>query len=90
MMNGTTIASSGDLTFGGAAITPDAGWSVAGIGDFNGDGLSDILWRDDSGAIAEWLMNGNTITASLTPNVGGNAIDPAAGWQTAAKPTNFA
>jgi hypothetical protein len=24
-------------------------WSVAGTGDFNGDGIGDILWRDSSG-----------------------------------------
>ena len=90
LMNGATITASNSITFNGAAVTPDASWHLVEIGDFNGDGLSDILWRDDSGAMAEWLMNGSIITASLTPNVGGTAIDPAAGWQTAAKPTNFA
>jgi sRNA-binding regulator protein Hfq len=29
-----------------------------GTHDFNGDGKSDILWRDDSGDVAIWLMNG--------------------------------
>jgi hypothetical protein len=33
-------------------------WTVAGIGDFNGDGMSDILWRDNSGNVVIWLMNG--------------------------------
>jgi hypothetical protein len=32
--------------------------------DFNGDGKSDILWRDDGGNIAQWLMNGWTVTAN--------------------------
>jgi hypothetical protein len=32
--------------------------------DFNGDGLSDIAWRDSSGNIAIWLMNGTTVTNS--------------------------
>jgi hypothetical protein len=90
LMNGTTITASDSITFNGATLAPDASWHLVDIGDFNGDGLSDMLWRNDSGAMAEWLMNGSTITASLTPNVGGSAIDPAAGWQTAAKPTNFA
>jgi hypothetical protein len=30
-------------------------WKVAGTGDFNGDGLVDILWRHDSGAVTNWL-----------------------------------
>jgi hypothetical protein len=29
--------------------------------DFNGDGKSDILWRDTSGNISMWLMNGSTV-----------------------------
>ena len=35
-------------------------WSVAGVGDFNGDGTSDILWRNPtSGQMHEWkLANG--------------------------------
>jgi hypothetical protein len=37
---------------------------VAGIGDFNGDGKSDILWQDTSGDVAEWLMNGTSVVAS--------------------------
>jgi len=32
-----------------------AGTNVAGIGDFNGDGLDDILWRDGSGTIYNFL-----------------------------------
>jgi pro-kumamolisin-like protein/VCBS repeat protein len=31
--------------------------------DFNGDGFSDILWRDSGGDVAMWLMNGSTIAA---------------------------
>jgi hypothetical protein len=30
--------------------------------DFNGDGKSDIAWRDTSGNIAIWEMNGTTVT----------------------------
>src|SRR5262245_18127123 len=33
--------------------------------DFNGDCLSDIAWRNLSGATAAWLMNGASITAAL-------------------------
>jgi hypothetical protein len=29
--------------------------------DFNGDGKSDIAWRDSSGNVAVWLMNGNQL-----------------------------
>ena len=32
-------------------------WHVAGTGDFNGDGNSDILWVSDSGEVSDWLGN---------------------------------
>ncbi|MBI1981447.1 MAG: VCBS repeat-containing protein [Methylocystis sp.] len=41
---GTAIASSAFVV-----NLPPAAWSVAGVGDFNGDARSDILWRNSSG-----------------------------------------
>jgi FG-GAP-like repeat len=32
--------------------------------DFNGDGYSDIAWRDNSGNIAFWLMNGAAVSST--------------------------
>ncbi len=90
LMNGTTITSSGAITFGGAQVTPDASWHVVEIGDFNADSNADILWRNDSGALAEWLMSGTTIVSSVTPSSGGASVSPDATWSTQAKPTNFA
>jgi len=88
-MNGSAIASSGFVTSQGAVIRPDASWHIVEIGDFNGDARSDILWRNDSGAMAEWLMNGSQITSSFAPSSGGAAVAPDASWQTQAKPTQF-
>ncbi len=90
LMNGSTIVSSGSITSGGTAITPDASWHVVTIGDFDGNGASDILWRSDSGVLAEWLMNGTAITSSVTPNAGAGAVTPGGSWTTLAKPTDFA
>jgi hypothetical protein len=61
VMNGTQIAHSVDL-----GVVP-SNWSFAGIGDFDGLGSFDILWRDTSGNVSVWLMNGTTIrsTAAL-------------------------
>jgi serralysin len=41
-------------------------WHIAGTRDFNGDGKSDILWRNDSGTVATWDMNDNQILSSHT------------------------
>jgi hypothetical protein len=32
-----------------------ADWQFADIGDYNGDGRDDILWRHDSGTVTDWL-----------------------------------
>jgi hypothetical protein len=54
-MNGIGMSQSG----GYSAVTSN--WHIIETGDFNGDGKSDILWRDMSvggGTVAIWLMNG--------------------------------
>jgi len=59
-MNGTTV------TFSGAPLNGTAGtvWQVAGIADFNGDGKSDILWRNTSDFTTYiWFMDNTVITS---------------------------
>ncbi len=51
-----------NATFVGGVSTV---WTIVGTGDFNGDGKSDILWRDSSGNVAIWEMNGTSV---LNPN----------------------
>ena len=45
--------------------TPD--WTIEGVGDFNGDGKADILWRHSSGLVSIWLMNGTSISGIGNP-----------------------
>ncbi|MEO5765594.1 MAG: FG-GAP-like repeat-containing protein [Casimicrobiaceae bacterium] len=40
---------------------PPATWSIVGMGDFDGDGRADLLWRSSTHAINTWLMSGRTI-----------------------------
>jgi hypothetical protein len=56
-MSGTTVLNINTSGLGNVSST----WSVVGVGDFNGDGMSDILWRDSSGNLAIWEMNGTTV-----------------------------
>jgi len=59
-LNGTALGG------GSALFSPvaDGNWKIAGIGDFDRDGRSDILWRHaTTGQNAIWLMNGTSVMA---------------------------
>jgi hypothetical protein len=56
-MNGTGSA-------GSAYLTADGTWEAKAIGDFDGDGKADILWRSSAGATEITLMNGMTATTT--------------------------
>ena len=43
------------------------------LGDFNGDGRDDFIWRNGTtGDMSMWLMNGTSVTPNNFANVGGN------------------
>jgi hypothetical protein len=54
----------GTIGTGYTAAQADNGWTIQGIGDFDADGRSDILWRHSGGALYIWLMNGMGIASS--------------------------
>jgi uncharacterized delta-60 repeat protein len=64
-MNGAAITSS-SLT---STPSRDSSQTVAGIGDYNGDGKADILWRKDTGALEVWQMNGSTVVSSTLTSI---------------------
>ena len=52
----------GDARWGDYLLSEaDTNWAIVGVGDFNGDGKTDLLWRNtSSGENAIWYMNGAT------------------------------
>ncbi|MBL1173643.1 beta strand repeat-containing protein [Pantanalinema sp. GBBB05] len=62
LLNGTAFSTAILLT----TPTVGQGWVVQGLGDFNSDGSTDLLWRyPDLGATAVWFMNGLTYSTAV-------------------------
>jgi hypothetical protein len=63
-MNGASYSRSVSL-----GVVPTQ-WRIAGTGDFNGDGETDILWQNSAtGERAIWLMNGTSYSRSVSLGV---------------------
>jgi hypothetical protein len=49
-------------------VVNDLNWQIKGLGDFNGDGMADILWHHAiTGWTSIWLMNGETKSSYGSP-----------------------
>jgi hypothetical protein len=58
LMNGGAISSQGIVYY-----EPNLAWKVVAVGDYNGDGKADLLFRNDStGHVYLALMNGLAIS----------------------------
>ena len=65
LMNGAALLSSGAVF----ATVADLNWSIAGVVDLDGDGKSDILWRNSvTGENTVWLMSGASISSGTPAN----------------------
>jgi hypothetical protein len=72
----------GQLLAAGNSGTAGTAWHIAGAGDLNGDGRDEILWRNDDGHVAEWVMNGTQLVSAAdlgsvatTWHIGGSQFD---------------
>ena len=67
-MDGTNVIAGGPVN-----PNPGPSWYTVGTGDFNDDGLPDILWQNAStGQASIWEMNGTNLIGggAVTPNPG--------------------
>jgi hypothetical protein len=67
------VVNNGDNSF--AAMSNS--WHVAAIGDYNGDGIADILWRNDNGTVIDWL---GTANGGFLANADNSTVALSAGW----------
>src|SRR6516164_9748589 len=86
---GPAIGQNGIFTFNEQVNLPsqDPSWSLAGVGDFNGAGKDDILWRNTNGQVAIWEMTGTADGRSVAIKANGQfnitqTVDPS--WKVAA------
>ena len=60
-----------------ALFTTNSSWQIEGVGDFNGDGIADILWRNPSaGSNVVWLTSsplGSTYTNVVLTSLAGTS-----------------
>jgi hypothetical protein len=72
LMNGTSVISMTQLP------DPPVQWKIVGSGDFNADGLADILWINTvSNQPAIWEMNGTSIISAV------GLVAPPSSWRIA-------
>ncbi len=65
-------------------VSPDQtgpDWQLGGVDDFDGDGQDDLVFRNASGAVELWLMNGTSRIGAPVPL---NGTAPAPEWKLSA------
>ena len=48
----------------------DPSWTLYATGDFNGDGIYDIVWKRPDNTLTVWLMKANGASPNVINNAG--------------------
>ncbi|MEM7725497.1 MAG: VCBS repeat-containing protein [Cyanobacteria bacterium P01_A01_bin.45] len=81
LQSGTSIFGGAILNSVGSGIEDTFEWSYE-LGDFNGDGKSDVFWRnEDTGENRVWIMDGTSIVQNTAiQSLGNNSPAEAQDW----------
>src|SRR5262249_31431027 len=73
-----TFGAGNTFTFATVAALPsvDSSWHVKGMADLNGDQRADVVFQNDSGAVAVWEMGGAAGTTILAVNLINASLGP--------------
>ena len=52
------------------SVNADPTWTYFASGDFNGDGIFDIVWKRPDNSLVLWLMNANGAAPTVISNAG--------------------
>jgi hypothetical protein len=69
------------VNYANSAVQVPLDWSLAGTGDFNGDGITDLLWRNSAGLTVDWLGQSN---GSFVSNYANSVTQVPTAWHVAA------
>jgi len=58
-----------------------SGWRIAGVADFNGDGIPDLIWQSSDGSVVVWYMGGANGSSYQSAAL---LAGPSSGWRIAA------
>lgn len=62
-MDGSTRVSAGRLQYNGGDSLATSAFNPIGLGDLNGDGKGDVVWRNrTNGRVVVWQLDGTTVT----------------------------
>ena len=78
VLNWLATSDGGFNTNGDATVNVGLDWHISGTGDFNGDGIGDILWRQNGGLTIDWL---GTSTGVFTSNAANFATVIGTEWR---------